>query len=183
MQIRPAQPDDAAGIGRVHVETWRSTYAGMLPDSYLVGLSATRHAATWARTLNRPAGSKGESVLVAEDDGHVVGFVSGGAARPCKALKTERTDGEVYTLYVLPDYQGRGLGRELLATGFGHMADAGYTAAVIWVLQPNPSRFFYEAMGGVRIGEREEKFAGAPVLEVAYGWEPLALSVMKKVGG
>ena len=178
--VRPGRADDAAGIARVHVETWRAAYAGMLPDTYLVGLSATRRAAHWASVLS---GGGAEKVLVAEADDRIVGFVSCGPARRCAALKTRKTDGEVYTLYVLHDYQGMGLGRELLGAGFDRLIDGGFKAGVVWVLQPNPSRFFYEAMGGAAIGERVEKFAGVPVTEVAYGWEPLELSVMRRVGG
>ena len=45
--LRPARPGDAAAIARVHVDTWRSTYAGLLPDRYLVTMSMTRRAAHW----------------------------------------------------------------------------------------------------------------------------------------
>ena len=180
MIVRAGGAADAAGIARVHVETWRAAYAGMLPDDYLIGLSATRRAAHWANVLT---GRTPERVFVAEEDGAVVGFASCGPARRCAALKTRKSDGEVYTLYVLHDYQGIGLGRQLLASAFERLAENGCGAAVVWVLQSNPSRFFYEAMGGVALGEREEKFAGAMVTEVAYGWEPLALSVMKRVEG
>jgi hypothetical protein len=52
-------------------------------------------------------------------------------------------------------------------------AAAHIAAAHLWVLADSPSRFFYQAMGGIRIGERDERLWGAAVHEVAYGWPDL----------
>ena len=79
--IRRAKPEDAAAIARVHVESWRSTYAGLLPERLLLKLSNAQHESRWWRhVLGRFRRS--HFVYVAEDprDG-VVGFISGGAAR------------------------------------------------------------------------------------------------------
>ena len=53
----------------------------------------------------------------------------------------------------------------------------GFSEAIIWVLSANPSRFFYEAMGGTRVGEREERLWGTVVNEIAYGWSDLKLAL------
>ena len=42
--------------------------------------------------------------------------------------------------------------------------------AALWVLSGNPSRYFYEAMGGKPIAERKEAFAGTMLDETAYAW-------------
>lgn len=181
MRVRAASSDDAAAIGHVHVETWRDTYAGLLPDAYLVEMSITRQAAFWAQGLTAEPSARPDVVLVLEDDnGHVVGFISGGKSRSRKALHGQRFDGEMYTLYVLPDHQGMGLGRELLQAGFEGLAARSFSSAVIWVLASNPSRFFYEAMGGEAVARRMEKFAGSEVEEVAYGWTSLELATAPK---
>ena len=39
MRIRAAKPADAGSLARVHVDSWRSTYTGILPDEFLAGLS------------------------------------------------------------------------------------------------------------------------------------------------
>ena len=52
-----------------------------------------------------------------------------------------------------------------------------YNTALIWVLALNPSRFFYEVMGGKRVGEREEKLWGTVLTEISYGWGDLAGSL------
>jgi len=90
---------------------WQSAYAGLLPDSMLAGMSDVRQAAWWTRLLADPGEARG--VFVADDqDMGVVGFGSCGLVRD----KPEGLDGreirvgEVYTLYVEPDFQNMGLG-------------------------------------------------------------------------
>ena len=166
-RIRAAIRDDAEAIGRIHVETWQDSYAGLLPDDSLVRMSADIEGGRWARSLGR-----GERVLVAElDAGPVVGFGSCGRART-RALPYS---GEVFTLYVLPGHQGQGIGRALLGGLFGGLAAAGYRSAIIWVLESNPSRYFYEAMGGRHVADRQERVWGCLVGEAAYGWSSLSV--------
>ena len=167
--LRPARPGNAAAIARVHVETWRSAYAGLVPDDYLVSMTEAKQAAQWNLWIRgaRPP----DSVLVAEAQdlpgGRIIGFGSCGRARGDPAR------GEIFTLYVTPDWQGRGIGRRLLAALFQALDDGGLKTAVVWVLRANPARFFYEALGGVRAAERRERFAGVELEEAAYAWDDL----------
>jgi len=165
-QVRRAHRADAAAIGRIHVETWRDTYAGLLPDAALLRMSSEIEGGRWERLLGRR-----ETVLVAEDDSGVVGFGSCGRSR----LRQLPYDGEIYTLYVTPNAQGLGAGRALLSGLFDVMSAGGRTSALVWVLKANQSRFFYEAMGGRYIADRDEKVWGALVAECAYGWEALTV--------
>ena len=105
-RIRRAHKTDAAAIGRVHVETWQATYAGLLPDSMLAGMSDVRQSAYWSRVLADRHESRGVFVADDEDMG-VVGFGSCGPVRePPEGLSgREIPVGEVYTLYVEPDFQ------------------------------------------------------------------------------
>jgi L-amino acid N-acyltransferase YncA len=166
IRTRPARRADAAAIGRIHVETWRDAYAGLLPDDGLLRLSPSIEAERWRRVIDR-----GGLVLVAEEDGKVIGFGSGGRCRQ-RRLKF---DGEVQTLYVAPDHHGRGAGRMLLAGLFRALQAAGCRSALIWVLQGNPSRFFYEAMGGRHVADRQEPVWGCMMAERAYGWDRLTV--------
>lgn len=169
-RIRRAVPGDARDIARVHVETWRSAYAGILPDRVIVQMSVDEKAAAWRQLVQRQ--DTIETVIVAEmDDGSIVGFASCGAAGP-EAMHDY--DGEIHTLYVLPDWQEQGIGRALLCGCFRLLVTAGLANAHLWVLADNPSRFFYEAMGGKRISERDEQLWGATVHECAYGWSDLS---------
>ena len=152
--LRQARPEDAAAIARVHVATWRAAYAGVVPDAYLVAMTEKGQARQWGGLLGQGLGQgrnrtqAREGVLVAESPGGVlVGFGSCGRAR----AGTLSYRGEVFTLYVDVDWQNRGIGRALLVELFRTLLDHGLPDALIWVLSANPSRYFYEALGG-RVG-------------------------------
>ncbi len=168
--LRAARPADAAAIARVHVETWRAAYAGIVPDASLGAMTESKQALQWNNTIRRAVAP--EAVLVAESSdlpgGRIVGFGSCGRAR-----KRPGT-GEVFTLYVAPDWQGRGIGRRLLHGLLAKLKTGGLNEALVWVLSDNPARFFYEAMGGRRVAERQERFAGVRLEEAAYAWGDLA---------
>ncbi len=181
LKIREARRNDAAGIARVQVETWRSTYPGLIPDHVLVSMSHHRHHAAWAHALDHPrpqyaalvaavddtpGGQAGMGVAAGEG---VLGFGSCGPARD----PSLRHKGEVCTLYVLPEYHDLGIGRALLHGMFDCLLARGMDSAVVWVLAENPSRFFYETMGGQRVAERNECMWGTVLSEAAYGWPDL----------
>jgi L-amino acid N-acyltransferase YncA len=168
MVIREARAVDAPAIGRVHVEAWRSTYAGLLPDHVLVRMSQRSHINQWARMLAR--GRSDETVLVAQLSG--IGVVGFGSCGPNREKRLPHS-GEVYTLYVLPEHQERGIGRQLLRGLFDALVAGHRTSAAVWVLADNPARFFYECMGGRRVAERDEEAWNTVLREAAYGWPDL----------
>ncbi len=163
--IRPARPEDARGIARIDVETWRATYAGVLTTGYLVGLSAERREVGWRRVIqHQPLDVR----VAVDDEGAVVGFGSCGANRGDRNFA-----GEVFTLYVAPDWQDRGIGRRLLIALFRRLVDCGRNSAIIFVLSENPSRFFYERLGGRAVSRRTFPVGGASVAASGYGWSDL----------
>lgn len=164
--IRRARVSDAPAIARVQIETWQDTYVDLLPTEGLLRMSQGIDAERWRRMI------ASDIVLVAEHKAAgIVGFGSGG---PCRG-GASGFDGEVYTLYVGPGHQNAGTGRRLLETLFAALREAGHGSALIWVLERNPARFFYEAMGGRRVAERAGRMWGATANEIAYGWPELAL--------
>ncbi len=165
--VRPARLVDAEPIARVEVETWRSTYAGMLPDRVLLTMSERRQTASWASFLrHRPDDAR----VACNPKGVITGFGN------CGAQRDSNVDfgGEVYTLYVLPDAQGQGAGRQLLLALFARLVATGYGSALVWVVRANPARFFYERLGGKQVMYRPIPVGGQPVEAVAYGWRDLA---------
>lgn len=163
--IRMARPADARGIARIDVETWRATYAGVLPDSYLLGLSDRRRAIGWTNVILKEP----RDVRVAVDGaGEVLGFGSCGANRDDGGFL-----GEVFTLYVVPDWQNRGIGRRLLVALFSRLVASGRPSAIIWVLRTNPGRFFYERLGGKEVSRKLLNVGGAEVPATGYGWRDL----------
>ncbi len=175
IKIRKATAGDANAITRVHVDTWRDTYAGIIPDRILIGMSHRRHCAEWSVVLGKRRG--GNLVMVAEDSrAGVVGFGSCGRARYANLPY----DGEVHTLYVLTDYRGQDVGKRLLGGLFDALLERGSRSALIWVLADNPSRFFYQAMGGTWVAVRTERLRGTSLPAMAYGWRDLKQGVSRQ---
>ncbi len=84
------------------------------------------------------------------------------------------TVGEIYTLYVLPDFQERGIGRLLLTAAFAALIESSCSCGFLWALRDNHARYFYERVGGKMIAERQERMWGFMTDQVCYGWSDLA---------
>ncbi|MGE5579945.1 MAG: N-acetyltransferase family protein [Bacillota bacterium] len=169
MVVRPATREDVLGLAKVHVDTWKAAYRGIVADSFLDGLSYERSAKGWERSLDE-AESRQRVFVAVDDNGSVIGFASGGPNRdtdtPHKA--------ELWAIYVLPEGQGRGTGTLLLRRFAEAVAAEGLDSLSVWVLADNArGRGFYEAMGGVLAGRRQVMIGGQSLEEVAYGWENL----------
>jgi len=170
MRVRAASVEDAPGMARVHVDTWRAAYRDILPADFLEALSYEARTQRWRDNLAQ-AGPQ-QFTLVAEDDsGEVAGFAGGGPER----VGMQGYDGEIYAVYVLPQHQRRGIGRRLMDVSAHHLMDQGFGAAMLWALEANGrARAFYEALGGQLIGRKTKVVADTPQVEVAYGWPDLA---------
>ncbi len=170
--IRGAQAADAIGMARTYVESWRDTYPGLIPEKYLLAMSASREARSLRQRLTTPRRS---AISLVADAGHrrIVGLADAGPCRePVKGF-----DGEVFTLYVHPDHVGRGIGRALLGELGGEFLRRGVDSMLVWVLAENPARWFYHAQGGRSVARRVIPFAGARLPAVAYGWPNTAALV------
>lgn len=166
MPIRDATPDDAPAIARIHVDSWRETYRGLMPEEVFPTLSYEGRERQW-RAATAAAG-EGRGCVVVADDGEagIVGFACGGACRGEWGY-----DGELFAIYLPRAHQGRGLGKALFLAVAGRIAAQGKRSMLLWVLENNaPARGFYEALGGVPAGEKTEEIVGATIHEVAYGW-------------
>lgn len=171
--IRKAVPEDAAGISRVHVDSWRTTYKGIVADDFLQALSTEervqRREQMWRGMLSDPGQF---SVFVAEEAGQIVGFVNCMAERE----NDPRYTGEVSAIYLLKQAQGRGTGRKLMQTAARELMQRGHSSMLLWVLKDNtPARGFYEALGGVYLREKPIQIGDETLIEVAYGWDDLNL--------
>lgn len=178
--VRRAVPEDAVGMGRVFVDTFRAAHRGQMPEELLLKRTPESSAAGWSETLREIAGSAGpdEQVWVAvEADGGIVGVAMGGPPKPWpidESARAQRPTGECYVLYVDVPAQGRGVGRAMLVELAAFLASRGTHRLLVGVLAANePARRFYESVGGVLLGERSFDDSGVLLDEVVYVWEDL----------
>ena len=165
MTVRPAVEADAEAIGAVYVAAWRSAYAGLLPAALLANMSPLR----LARRFRADIAARGRTVLVAEAEGAVVGFCTANANR-----RPGLADAEVETLYVLDDHRDAGLGSALLRAAASRLEERGCRNLFLWVLRDNPSRWFYERLGGRAVRTATTTLAGQTLDQVAYLWDPVS---------
>jgi GNAT superfamily N-acetyltransferase len=167
--IRPAVIHDARAIAEVHVESWKSTYRGIFPEALLNGLSVENRESSWRDLLTGHEPLSGITMVGCEAGGCVVGLVSGGKERTGQLA----CDGELYAIYLRQEAQRKGLGALLVRELVHELDSRGFGSMAVWVLALNPSRRFYECLGGKVIGQQQIERGGQTFTEVAYGWQSL----------
>jgi phosphoribosylanthranilate isomerase len=167
IRLRRATPADAEALARVHVQAWRETYTGQVPDTVLSELDAAGRAAVWREAVGRAT-----QVQLAVLDGEIVGF---GASRP-QPDPSLPFAGEISAIYVLRRAQGAGVGRMLMAAMARDLLERGLRSASLWVLETNAgAQRFYHVLGGREVTRREQEREGFGAVGVAYGWDDLTV--------
>jgi len=162
--IRTAVHADAAAISRVHIASWRTTYRGIVPATFLDALDPEERAVRWLKIID-----SGSHLVVAEIEGQIVGFINGGPIREPLA----NYDAELYAIYLLEGTQRKGIGTALLIALMKCLYEEGYRSMVVWVLEANGSQRFYEKTGAVSVTAKEIEIGGALLPAVAYAWPNL----------
>ena len=172
MQIREAKLSDAAGIAKVHVDSWRTTYKGIIPDEYLNNLSCAQRAELWDKNISKPD----SYVIVAEnDDGEIIGFADAWKRDNNKEDKAI----DLTSIYLLEDYQGKGVGKQLLKALFDYFKNAGYETVYVEVLEDNKTKFFYEYYGAEFLKTVQIKIASETLNESIYVWRDVEMALRK----
>ena len=169
VRIRPATAADAAAIARLHAESWRLTYRGILADAYLDGPVAAERLELWTRRFALPAAQR-PFVLVAEA-AELAGFV-------CVLRSADPEWGLCLdNLHVRPPFRSGGWGRRLFAEAVRWaLATAPECPLHLWVFEANrDAARFYERLGGEAVERRvNEAVAGMPAPSIRYAWRDLA---------
>ncbi len=136
--IRPATKEDALAIATVQYHGWQHTYHGIINQAYLDSLSIEKGVDFTKRLL---ASTQPVTIVMENTEGAVIGYISGGKNRaeelPC--------DGEIYALYVLKQYHGHGLGKQLFIEAVAQLLKRGYQSVCVFVLKDNPAVGFYKS--------------------------------------
>ncbi|QQD84966.1 MULTISPECIES: GNAT family N-acetyltransferase [Jeotgalicoccus] len=166
MEIRLAKVEDAMAIAKVQVESWHTTYKGIVPDSYLNSLDVKKREKVWQSAADT------QPMFVAELDGEVVGFVIAGENRDKDTYPDY--DGELYAIYSYQHVQGQGIGRELFETAARNLSERGFKKMTVAVLTENPTVGFYKHMGGEILGEEIITIDGVDINESIYGYSDIS---------
>ena len=161
IDIRKAEPRDASAIAEVHQEAWRGAYSGIIPHRTLTSMINRRGVDWWANAI------KAATVLVVEIGGTIAGYATIGKNR----ARELRQQGEIYELYLRPEYQGIGLGSRLFKAAKNRLSDHGLRGLVVWALEDNHNALaFYAGNGGRDVAEGVEVFEQKALKKVAFVW-------------
>lgn len=158
MEIRRMKIEEVNDVSRIYARSWKAAYRGIVPQDYLDGLPELRWTALLAENPSK------SYVLI--DGGRLAGTSSISPARDEKMAGW----GEIISLYLLPEYFGRGHGRALLDFCVNELRAAGYAHIYLWTLEKNTvARTFYEKAGFKHDGEKITcSIGGESLTEVRY---------------
>ena len=163
IEIRRAKPSDATAVASTHDEAWRSAYQGIIPGNELDKLISRRGPDWWDSAIR-----KGSRISLLQFGDQVAGYANYGRNR----AKSLFYDGEVYELYLRPEYQGLGFGRRLFTAARRDLLQSGMRSLVIWALSDNePAVSFYRALGGQPVARSSEKFGDKVLDKIAFAWK------------
>lgn len=164
MNIRNATLTDAKGIAKVHVDSWKTTYKNIIPNDFLQKLSYEQRTNSWIKNISE----ENNYVFVAENDQkEIVGFAD------CGKRESNHIEhsGDLTSIYILKEYQGQGIGKQLMHQLFIQFEKLGYNRVFVEVLEDNNTRYFYEYYGAKYLKSEKIKIAGANLNLLIYEWD------------
>jgi ribosomal protein S18 acetylase RimI-like enzyme len=160
--IRRARAEDAQEIAEVHDAAWRDAYRGVIPGRELERMIARRGPRWW-----RDAIARGSRLIVLEFDESIAGYATYGRNR----VPSLPYQGEIFELYIAPEFQGLGFGRRLFQAARRDLQDHGYGSILIWALADNERALgFYGRLGGQVVRRAQERFGSESRDRVAFAF-------------
>src|ERR1700756_925637 len=156
IEIRRAKASDAAAVAEAHDEAWRTAYQGIIPGAELRRLINRRGPAWWDSAIR-----KGSRIALLQFGDKIAGYANYGRNR----ARSLYYDGEIYELYLRPEFQGLGFGHKLFSAVRRDLTQSGLQSMVVWALSDNsPALDFYRSVGGKAVARSSERF-GTRVLD------------------
>lgn len=163
IEIRRAKAADAAAVAEAHDEAWRAAYQGIIPGVELDKLISRRGPVWWDSAIR-----KGSRISILAFGDKIAGYANYGRNR----ARSLDYDGEIYELYLRPEYQGLGFGRQLFSAARRDLAQSGMKTLVVWALSDNePAVQFYRALGGRAVARSSERFGNRTLDKIAFAWK------------
>jgi len=167
MIIREAQKEDSLSIAKVQVDSNRTTYKGIMTEDYLNSLSYESKANDWDVKLFHED-SKEFAYVAEADNAQIVGFATVSLIRTHDLFERE-----IYTIYILKEFQRKGIGKQLIQAIITQFIENNIKTIILWTLLDNPARLFYEHLGGEIVDKRIIQRGGKELQQVAYGWQDI----------
>jgi GNAT superfamily N-acetyltransferase len=166
MHVRKAKIEDSASLARIQVDSYWTSFAGILPQSYLDGFTYVEQEQDWRDWFS--SGSRDILYVAETGKGEVAGYALGRHGPTAVA----DYDSELVALHIRRGHHRQGIGRRLVAAAAGWLGQQGCTSLMLWVLADNPATGFYGRLGGELLGSRIITLGRGDItaVEVAYGW-------------
>jgi len=162
IDLRLARPEDAAAVAAVHDATWRYAYRGLLPGVDLERMVERRGPLWWKRAIARNI-----LIVVLVVNGRLVGYATLGPSR----MRGLPYQGEIYEIYLHPDYQGLGFGRRLFEAARRLLVDRNFAGLAVRALSGNEMAVgFYRRLGGLQVLESGERIGDSVLPVMIFGW-------------
>ncbi|TMV53085.1 GNAT family N-acetyltransferase [Paenibacillus mesophilus] len=160
--IRWADLGDCRDLGRVHSEAYRSAYKGIIPDHYLMRVTADTRETYYRETL----GNGCEKIAILMENQAAAGVLVVGE---CRDDDLDASYGEISSIYMIEDVWGKGYGKAFLGWGMERLKELGYSNVSLWVLEENKrARNFYERFGFWRDGAEKTITRGTRLVQMRY---------------
>jgi ribosomal protein S18 acetylase RimI-like enzyme len=165
---REANVADCPGVANVHVRAWRESFAEIVPQAFLDKMSVEKRALAFAERFC----DESYRMYVAEVPKRgIVGFVDFG--EPRERIAAYET--ELYAIYILPEFQRRGVGRRLFDLGVEALIKDGKSSMYLLALEVSPYKSFYEKMGGRVVGRKRIELEAVMFEAEVHGWDSLGM--------
>lgn len=166
INYRVATVADCRAVAEVHVRSWRESFAGIVPQTFLDKMSVEKRTMAFTERFS----TDGYRMYVADAErSGIVGFADFGKGRDDIA----GYEAELYAIYLLPEFQGVGVGAELFRRGVRDLVEEGVGTMYLLALEVSPYRSFYEKMGGRVVAKQQKEIEGEMFTLLMYGWDKL----------
>jgi ribosomal protein S18 acetylase RimI-like enzyme len=177
--IRWADYQDWFQLGLVSSESYRETYAGIIPDTYLDAFSLEKRQIHYKRALLEDA----KTIVILLVNSKAAGYLEFGNS---KDTDLDNTYGEIYNIYTLKSYWGKGYGKKLITWGIDRLQEAGYSNVSLWVLKENiNAKGFYEHLGFINDELERTIIRGKELIQLRYSKKLEENNLLKenRIGG
>ncbi len=165
--IEKMKEDGIEQVAKILIDSWKIAYRDIIDKTFLENLSLEEKI----QKLKEQYKDGGYTIARNKDTNEVVGVTRFGK-RLDELNRFTEYDGEIYALYVKPGLLRKKIGSRLLLHAKEKLKEQGNHKMIIWCLKENePSRKFYESMGGILLGEKMRNIGGKDYLLVGYGYE------------